>query len=154
MLCEDVTQGLSLDDDSVDVCVCSEVLEHIDEEKYPVVLKNIHRVLKQGGRFVVGFPINTRERQFHDPEKEKGMGHVNFPVYEDFIELARSVGFNVRVYDSSYSVKSSWRITKENRNTEVYTKIRDRLGAPVARAIMMTLDDNQTGGGLFTLEKR
>lgn len=154
MLCEDVTDEISVESDSVDVCVCSEVLEHIDQEKYPRILENIHRVLKDGGKFIVGFPMNTKERTFHYPERETGLGHVNFPVYEDFIALAQKKGLHLETFDSSYSVKSSYRMSKEVRQSSIYKKIRGMLGAPVARALMMTLEEDHTGGGFFTFVKR
>ncbi len=150
LLCEDVTQGLSVANGSQDMVICSEVLEHINAPDLPGVIQTLYDKLAIGGRLVVSFPMNTRDKQFHKLEKEKGLGHVNFPVYEDFILLCESIGFTHVKYDSGFSLKSSYRCDYKD---PLYKKFRSRLGSPVARAIWMTLTDDHTGGGYFTFDK-
>ena len=84
LLCEDVTKGLSVADGSQDMIISSEVLEHINPDDLPGVIQTLYNKIKTGGRICVAFPMNTREKMYHDLSKEKGRGHVNFPVYEDF----------------------------------------------------------------------
>jgi SAM-dependent methyltransferase len=153
MLNEDVTQGLSIDDNSVHIAVSSEVLEHITSEKWPALLRNVHAKLRPGGMFVVGFPMNTSDTKYHDPMRETSLGHVNFPVHDEFIKLAEDCGYKFEKFDSIYSVKSSYRMPPEMKNSEVYKKVRSRLGAQIARAVAMTLEDGHTGGGFYTLRK-
>ena len=95
--------------------------------------------------------MNTKAKMFHNLEKEKGLGHVNFPVYQDFINLCQNIGFTLHHYDSGFTLKSSYRVP--NYKDPLYKKLRDRLGSPVARAIWMTIDNNHTGGGYFTFDK-
>ena len=151
LLCEDVTKGLSVADGSQDMIISSEVLEHINPEDLPGVIQTLYDKLKLGGRICVAFPMNTKDKMYHNLEKEKGLGHVNFPVCEDFIELCENIGFTLNHYDSGFTLKSSYRVP--NYKDPLYKKIRDRLGSPVARAIWMTIDDGHTGGGYFTFDK-
>jgi SAM-dependent methyltransferase len=151
LLCEDVTQGLSVPDGSQDIIISSEVLEHLNAQDLPGVIKTLYAKLSFGGRLVISFPMNTRDKQFHKLEKEKNLGHVNFPVYEDFIILCENIGFTHIKYDSGFTLKSSYRIP--SYKDPLYKKIRDRVGSPVARAIWTIIDDNHTGGGYFTFDK-
>ena len=151
LLCEDVTQGLSVADGSQDMIISSEVLEHINPEELPGVIQTLYDKIKIGGRICVAFPINTRDKMYHDLSKEKGLGHVNFPVYEDFIKLCENTGFTFHHYDSGFSLKSSYRVP--SYKDPLYKKLRNRLGGPAARAVWMTIDDNHTGGGYFTFDK-
>ena len=152
LLCEDVTKGLSVPDGSQDMIISSEVLEHINPEDLPGVMQTLYDKLKIGGRCCVAFPMNTKAKMFHNLEKEKGLGHVNFPVYQDFIALCQNIGFTLHHYDSGFTLKSSYRTPRYGKDP-LYDKLRDRLGSPVARAIWMSLDNNHTGGGYFTFDK-
>ena len=151
LLCEDVTKGLSVADGSQDMIISSEVLEHINPDDLPGVIQTLYNKIKTGGRICVAFPMNTREKMYHDLSKEKGLGHVNFPVYEDFIKLCENIGFTFHHYDSGFSLKSSYRVP--SYKDPLYKKLRNRLGGPAARAVWMTIDDNHTGGGYFTFDK-
>jgi SAM-dependent methyltransferase len=47
----DITERLPLDDDSVDLVYCSEVMEHIPDA--PALFREVHRVLRPGGYFLM-----------------------------------------------------------------------------------------------------
>lgn len=150
----DVTQGLPYGDESFEMVLSSEVFEHIEGHHYPALMSEIYRVLKPGGRAVLGFPMNTKDTEFHSVEKElKRLGHVNFPVHEDFIQLGIDSGFTHKKFDSSYTTSSSYRISKEVKNKNYYEKIKNALGSNVARAVSMIVEDNHTGGGFYTFDK-
>jgi SAM-dependent methyltransferase len=153
LLCEDVTQGLSVPDESQDMIISSEVLEHINADKLPGVIATLFSKIKPGGRMVIGFPMNTRQTEFHKLENETTLGHVNFIVHEDFIELCESLGFKYVNHDSSYTIRSSYRLPNTVRKDPAYIKLKDRLGSQVARAIFLTLSDDHTGGCLYTFDK-
>jgi len=153
LLCEDVTVGLSIPDESQDMIISSEVLEHINADKLPGVIKTLYDKLAPGGRAILGFPMNTKETQFHKIENEVSLGHVNFIVHEDFIDLCESVGFKYVTHDSSYTIRSSYRLPLSVRKDPMYIKLKDRLGSQVARAIFLTLVDDHTGGCFYTLDK-
>ena len=150
----DVTEGLPFDNESFEMVLSSEVFEHIEGHHYPNLMEEIYRVLKPGGRAVLGFPMNTQDTEFHSVEKEgKRLGHVNFPVHEDFIELAEQQGFNLHKFDSSYTTSSSWRVKKEIKQEVFYTKVKNALGSDVARAVAMIVTDEHTGGGFYSFNK-
>jgi len=153
LLCEDVTQGLSVPKGSQDMIISSEVLEHINADKLPGVMQTLFETLKPGGRVVLGFPMNTRATEFHSLEGEKNLGHVNFIVHEDFIDLCQEIGFKYVKHDSSYSIRSSYRLPAHVRKDPNYIKLKETLGSPVARAIFLTLTSDDTGGCFYTFEK-
>ena len=150
----DVTTGLPYEDNTFEIVMSSEVLEHIESHNYPFIISEVYRVLKPGGRAILGFPMNTRDKEYHSPLKEeKKLGHVNFPVHEDFIQLAESTGFNLHKFDSSFSTSSAWRISKEVKQEKYYQKIKNALGSDVARAVAAVVVDEQTGGGFYSFDK-
>jgi len=153
LLCEDVTQGLSVPKGSQDMIISSEVLEHINADKLPGVIQTLFEALTPGGRMVLGFPMNTRATEFHSLEGEKNLGHVNFIVHEDFIDLCQQTGFKYVKHDSSYSIRSSYRLPNSVKKDPVYIKLKETLGSPVARAIFLTLTSDDTGGCFYTFEK-
>jgi len=55
---------LPFDDQSFDVVFSSNVIEHIPRELYRGCLREIHRVLKKGGRFAIGAPNYPTKRIF------------------------------------------------------------------------------------------
>ncbi len=52
------SQSIPFDNQIFDVVVMSEVLEHLSEEVINETIKEVHRVLRQGGRFVGTVPAN------------------------------------------------------------------------------------------------
>lgn len=52
----DVTKGLPLDDNSVDVVYSSHMLEHLDQTEVPIFLQEIKRVLMSGGILRLAVP--------------------------------------------------------------------------------------------------
>ena len=139
--------------ESQNIVVSSEVLEHIHADKLEDTMRELYRILAPGGRLVVAFPMNTKERQFHFLEKEVNLGHVNFPVHDDFIALAQSIGYQFVKFNSGFSLKSKYRIPKKIKMTKEFQRIRNMLGTHVARAYAMTVDDDHTGGGYYTFDK-
>jgi SAM-dependent methyltransferase len=153
LLCEDVTKGLSVPNNSQDMIVSAEVLEHINASDLKNVMQTLYDKLRIDGRLVVCFPNNTKAKQFHLLEKEANLGHVNFPVHEDFIKLAQNIGFTHISYNSGFSLKSKYTIPKHIKLSKEYQRIRNALGSPIARAYAMTIDPDHTGGGYYTFDK-
>jgi len=151
----DITQGLEqVKDNSQDMIVSSEVLEHIEAKHLTSVLKTLYDKLKPGGRLVVSFPMNTRKKKFHKLEKEKSLGHVNFPVHENFKMCCKKIGYKLVKFDSGYSLKSSYPCQHKTMiKSPIYQKFRHTLGSRMARALWMVLTDDHTGGGYYTFDK-
>ena len=66
--------SLPFDNDSFDLIVCSEVLEHLHE--YNDAIKEIHRVLKPGGKFYASVPASWPEKICWYLSKELSLIHI------------------------------------------------------------------------------
>ncbi len=98
----DVTQ-IKLQDNSIDIILCSHVLEHVQDDRK--AMNEFFRILKQNGWAILSVPIKGQST-FDDPsivdpkERLKIFGqsdHVR--IYgEDFIDRLRAVGFHVEKY--------------------------------------------------------
>jgi ubiquinone/menaquinone biosynthesis C-methylase UbiE len=65
-------------DNYFDVIFSSNVLEHIEKNEYEIYLKEIHRVLKPGKRFMVGIPSYPFKRVF---DIKKAFKTKNYKYY-------------------------------------------------------------------------
>jgi glycosyltransferase involved in cell wall biosynthesis len=72
-----------------DTVVCLNVLEHIPEDVE--ALRNMHRLLRPGGRAVIFVPANPRLYC----EIDRGVGHVRRYVKEDLVLKMKGAGFRV-----------------------------------------------------------
>lgn len=102
-------QNLHYDSDKFDVVIASDVFEHVrhDEKGY----REIFRVLKQGGSFILTVPYNHQQAEtvkrvdtsggedvhILEPEYHGGGGHtLTYRNYgRDLLSLLRGVGFSV-----------------------------------------------------------
>ncbi len=96
-------QRLPVKDRSLDVVVCSHVLEHVPDDRR--ALAEIHRVLRPGGRAYVMVPLDGgRATTYVDPEahtaeqqRESHWWEGHLRLYgRDFADLPRAAGFEVR----------------------------------------------------------
>ena len=103
----DVTKALPLRDSCVDIYQSEDVFEHIELEKIPPIINEIHRVLKTGGVFRLSMPDyrcdlllertlkDNQGNLLFDPSgggdyvdgKVVNIGHVWFPIYESVKDL-------------------------------------------------------------------
>lgn len=85
-----VTEGdarrLPWPDASFDAAICLDVLEHIEEDA--MVVAEIRRILKPGGRFLVSVPEDHRLWSEHDV----AVGHVRRYSRTDAVNCVKSVG--------------------------------------------------------------
>lgn len=81
ILCQDV-QALSFADGSFDVCTCSEVFEHVPDDRRG--FREIRRVLRPGGCFVFTVPIDGGGTTVERASSEGGeVVHNLLPEYHD-----------------------------------------------------------------------
>ena len=88
--------NIPLQDSSIDVIMCSEVLEHIMD--YEKVVKEIHRVLKQDGRIVVSVPYQEELIEIICPHCGKRFvryGHLHSFDKNKLFSSMNHCGFNV-----------------------------------------------------------
>jgi len=100
----DIT-NIKFDDNSFNVIICSQVLEHIPDDKK--ALCELYRVLKPGGFAILQVPISeVLEKTFEDPQvttdemRLKTYGQTDHVrIYgQDYCERLQSVGFEIELY--------------------------------------------------------
>lgn len=94
----DVTEGLPYGDNSVDVVLAFDFLEHIPIGKTIGVVEEIHRVLKPGGLFRSITPSTDGRGAFQDPT------HVSFWNCNSFLY------FTQKEYRKLYGIKADFEI--------------------------------------------
>jgi SAM-dependent methyltransferase len=94
-------ENLILPDETVDVVVCSHVLEHVDDQK---ALKEIHRILRPGAQALLLFPIiegweSTYANPEHTSEEDRSRYFGQFDhvrMYgRDVRDKIRNTGFKL-----------------------------------------------------------
>jgi len=153
LLVADVTESLPIDNESQDIIVCSEVIEHLDEEDLPEAIENMTNALKYGGTLITSFPTNLKFHEYHSVKNERDLGHVNFPLHHDYIDLVEKYDMMHINFDSGFTIRSSYNIPNEIRLSPEFKRIRRMLGDRVALAYSMTIDHGHTGGGYYTFIK-
>jgi len=74
----DITRGLPFENDSVEVVLCQDVLEHVDAI---VALQEIHRVLMPGGRLIISAVHFTSRNLYMDPTHLRGFSVRTFDYF-------------------------------------------------------------------------
>jgi 2-polyprenyl-3-methyl-5-hydroxy-6-metoxy-1,4-benzoquinol methylase len=91
----DLRQGSILDlpfsSETQDVCVCLEVLEHIDDDERAV--RELWRVLKPGGLLIASVPYTYYWKQY-----KQWIGHFRHYTKRSFSTLLEEAGFDVEAY--------------------------------------------------------
>jgi len=99
-----VADALSLpyEDGSFDICVSSDVIEHIPKNTEPQFMAEAFRILKPGGRFYLTTPADNWLSKFSDPAWYL-VGHRHYSK-EKLVGFAQNVGF---VFDDA-AIKGAW----------------------------------------------
>lgn len=88
VLAADITKRIPLKDHSVDFIICSEVIEHMTKKQGETLLKEIDRLIKDGGRVIITTPNVWLEMPFDNKlDRHYSLWNVN-----DF----RKRGYGVR----------------------------------------------------------
>ena len=111
----DLNKPLDLPDESFDVVICREVIEHV--ESVPFVLREFNRILKPDGTLILTFPnrLHIRSRFLHlltgfyrgmkspiNLDVPYGYAHINLIGYPEMDYFLRKTGYDVVDVDSSY----------------------------------------------------
>ena len=101
--------SIPLPNDSVDIVICSEVLEHLHE--YNDAINEIHRVLKPGGKFYASVPASWPEKicwaLSKDYQNQPG-GHLRIFNQKSLIEEIKLSGFNFLSSEKFHSIHSPY----------------------------------------------
>ena len=101
--------SIPLPNNSVDIVICSEVLEHLHE--YNDAINEIHRVLKPGGKFYASVPASWPEKicwvLSKDYQNQPG-GHLRIFNQKSLIEEIKLSGFNFLSSEKFHSIHSPY----------------------------------------------
>jgi SAM-dependent methyltransferase len=111
----DLNKPIDLPDNTFDVVICREVIEHV--ESVPHTLREFNRILKPGGRLIMTFPnrLQIRSRILHlltgfyrgmkspiNLDVPFGDAHINLIGYPEMDYFLRKTGYDVEAVESSY----------------------------------------------------
>ena len=127
--------SLPFSDDTFDLIVCSEVLEHLHEYNNAVV--EINRVLKPGGKFFASVPASWPEKVCWYLSKEyqnQPGGHLRIFDQKKLIREIEDCGFKFLSSEKFHSIHSPywwfrclfWNSQDENLIVKAYKKILER----------------------------
>ena len=101
--------SIPLPNNSVDIVICSEVLEHLHE--YNDAINEIYRVLKPGGKFYASVPASWPEKicwaLSKDYQNQPG-GHLRIFNQKSLIEEIKISGFNFLSSEKFHSIHSPY----------------------------------------------
>ena len=123
---------LPFEDNTFDLIVCSEVLEHLHE--YNDAIKDIYRVLKPGGKFYASVPASWPEkicwRLSKDYQNQPG-GHLRIFNQGNLVSEIENLGFKFLFSEKFHSIHSPywwircffWQSQDTNFLVKIYKKI-------------------------------
>ena len=124
--------SLPFPNNSFDLIVCSEVLEHLHE--YNDAVREIHRVLKPGGKFYASVPASWPEkicwRLSKDYQNQPG-GHLRIFNQKDLVFEIKNSGFKFLSSEKFHSIHSPywwlrclfWKSQETNFLVKIYKKL-------------------------------
>ena len=127
--------SLPFSDDSFDLVVCSEVLEHLHD--YKDAIKEINRVLKPGGQFLASVPAEFPEKicwlLSEDYQNQPG-GHLRIFKKNELIKEIAEHNFSFESSQRFHSIHSAywwlrclfWKSQESNIVIKGYKKILER----------------------------
>ncbi|MBI2579591.1 MAG: methyltransferase domain-containing protein [Candidatus Aenigmarchaeota archaeon] len=83
-----------------DEVLCRNILEHVD---YIPVLKDIHRIMKNGGRLIITAPHFTSKHNFIDPTHKKMFSISTFDFFVEGSKIRRDYYFGFSFGAIEYS---------------------------------------------------
>ena len=127
--------SLPFPDESIDLVVCSEVLEHLHE--YNDAVKEIHRVLKPGGKFYASVPATWPEKICWKLSKEyqnQPGGHLRIFSQSGLISEINESGFKFLSSEKFHSIHSPywwlrcffWNTQDKNFLVNLYKRMLER----------------------------
>jgi SAM-dependent methyltransferase len=126
-------------DDSFDVAVALNVLEHIEDDG--AALRNLSRIIKPGGILVLEVPAGPHLYDFYDEHlkhfRRYRMAELRDAVQAAGLEIVRSSHLGAFIYPAYYAVKKrnrmKGRIAERDREAQVAGQIRASGGSPLVR---------------------
>jgi SAM-dependent methyltransferase len=109
---------LPFEEDSFDVVICLDVLEHIEEDF--LVIAEIYRVLRKGGRFLISVPEDPKLWSSHDVS----VNHIRRYTRIGLLELVKTTNFKViNLWNTLFLLRPIVAITRKVGNGSSLKKI-------------------------------
>ncbi|RNI29234.1 glycosyltransferase [Rufibacter latericius] len=120
-------EKIPLADSSVDIVISFETIEHVDEATQNAFLKEVKRVLKEGGRLIISTPdrVNYSERYSY-----KNEFHVKEFSSDEFHQFLASYFKNVETFNQGFEIVSA--ITAPNSSASRSIKVCDWKKTPIS----------------------
>lgn len=100
-------RNLPFSNNSFEVVICLDVLEHIEEDD--LVIQEIHRVLKSGGRFLISVPEDPKMWSSHD----EAVNHVRRYTKNSLEQLIINSGLQVlHIWSTLYFLRPALKIIR------------------------------------------
>ena len=112
-------RNLPLKDNSQDLVICSEVLEHVPN--YEAVLAECYRVLKPAGVLLISVPTYTPEKLcwlFSKKYRQTPGGHIRIFKKDQLMESFKKHKLNLFNYHRQHSFHSIYWILRSKNNME------------------------------------
>ena len=124
--------SLPFPNDSFDLIVCSEVLEHLHE--YNDAVKEIHRVLKPGGKFYASVPASWPEKicwKLSIEYQNQPGGHLRIFNQKKLVSEIEKLGFKILSSEKFHSIHSPywwlrclfWKSQETNLLVKMYKRV-------------------------------
>ena len=127
--------SLPFDDNTFDLVVCSEVLEHLHQ--YNDAIKEVHRVLKKGGKFYTSVPASWPEKicwaLSKDYQNQPG-GHLRIFNQKNLVKEIEMQGFKLLSKEKFHSIHAPywwlrcmfWKTQETNFLIKGYKKVLEK----------------------------
>lgn len=97
-ICQDATDT-GLKSESVDVVFCGDLVEHLYPEIYEELLKEVHRILRKGGKFIIYTPNPQHIFEVfrrHNIILKKAVSHVDYKTMDRLITSLNKNNFSIK----------------------------------------------------------
>lgn len=157
-ICDDLHGGMKfMKDNSVDLCVAMEVIEHIEEKEGINLLNEIKRVLKPGGLSFISQP-NYDPSQWYVMRKWRETGYPQHHcerTWKEFRKLCKSIGFII--VDQYGNLAQRRRLLKAIADNKemlgVYNRLVSIMGPEVPTQIIGQMFFDSCGGFITVIRK-
>lgn len=144
LLKQDVTIGLPIKDNSIDMVTCNLLLEHLPKEKSFFVFSELVRVCKPNGYITIMMPIRYTSAQPMSQEK-----HIYEWLISDFKEQANKYELNIiEKYFTNVKLKD----IKSSGYSNLLDELKGKIDNKLLRAVLAPLCER--GEDLFVCFKK
>jgi SAM-dependent methyltransferase len=167
-VCADLYQGLPfLRKESVDIVICMEVIEHLEEKAGENLMREIKRVLKPGGIAFMSQPNHSPDFWYVWRKYRKTGGypqHLRERTPVEFRKLCNKIG--LKIVDMYGNLCQRTRLKKELKNEEsgndvytneqmsvIYERLVEIMGPEIPTQVIGQLYLNASGGMVHVLQK-